>query len=237
MYCAIHGHALRHGPPELYSYTALYTIQLYSAIHYTTSTTPLWAWRSLSLIGNNWVWVSGHGACALPLRLRVSLLLTLLFLPVNFCLHVSLYACGRLCTVETPVERHETVLSVRARTKIKKTGTLPNSADRARPSPRPPPRTSLREPTATRHSSLFDTRTSQKRYAPACCFTGCLYPTTLTPSPPWRSGSTTLLKGLWTCGALLNPGVIVARLPRPGLASRQAHGAGARGAPRLVSSK
>ena len=42
MYSAIHGHALRHGPPELYSYTALYTIQLYSAIHYTTSTTPLW---------------------------------------------------------------------------------------------------------------------------------------------------------------------------------------------------
>ena len=41
MYSAIHGHALRHGPPELYSYTALYTIQLYSAIHYTTSTTPL----------------------------------------------------------------------------------------------------------------------------------------------------------------------------------------------------
>ena len=33
---------MRHGPPELYSYTALYTIQLYSAIHYTTSTTPLW---------------------------------------------------------------------------------------------------------------------------------------------------------------------------------------------------
>ena len=27
---AIHGHALRHGPPELYSYTALYIIQLYS---------------------------------------------------------------------------------------------------------------------------------------------------------------------------------------------------------------
>ena len=38
---AIHGHALRHGPPELYSsdtaihrYTALYTIQLYIAIVY-----------------------------------------------------------------------------------------------------------------------------------------------------------------------------------------------------------
>ena len=48
----IHGHALCHGPPELYSciqlysaiqrYTALYIIQLYSAIHYTTSTIPLW---------------------------------------------------------------------------------------------------------------------------------------------------------------------------------------------------
>ena len=38
---AIHGHALRHGPPELYSYTALYIIQLYIAIHYRTSTTPL----------------------------------------------------------------------------------------------------------------------------------------------------------------------------------------------------
>ena len=42
VYIAIHGHALRHGPPELYSYTALYIIQLYIAIHYTTSTTPLW---------------------------------------------------------------------------------------------------------------------------------------------------------------------------------------------------
>jgi hypothetical protein len=41
VYIAIHGHALRHGPPELYSYTALYIIQLYIAIHYTTSTTPL----------------------------------------------------------------------------------------------------------------------------------------------------------------------------------------------------
>ena len=39
---AIHGHALRHGPPELYSYTALYIIQLYIAIQYSTSTTPLW---------------------------------------------------------------------------------------------------------------------------------------------------------------------------------------------------
>ena len=38
---AIHGHALRHGPPELYSYTALYIIQLYIAIQCTTSTTPL----------------------------------------------------------------------------------------------------------------------------------------------------------------------------------------------------
>ena len=28
------------GPPELYSYTALYSIQLYIAIHYTPSTTP-----------------------------------------------------------------------------------------------------------------------------------------------------------------------------------------------------
>ena len=28
---------------ELYSYTTLYSIQLYIAIHYTTSTTPLWA--------------------------------------------------------------------------------------------------------------------------------------------------------------------------------------------------
>ena len=97
-----------------------------------------------------------------------------------------------------------------------KTGTLPNSAR-----PRPTTHQFEREPTATR-TVLYDTRTSQKRYAPACCFTGCLYPTTLTPSPPWRSGSTTLL----------NPGVVVARL-----ASRQAHGAGARGAPRLVSSK
>ena len=94
-----------------------------------------------------------------------------------------------------------------ARTKSKKLGPFqtPRAPD--------PPRTSLREPTATRRVTvLYDTRTSQKRYAPACCFTGCLYPTTLTPSPPWRSGSTTLLKGLWTCGALLNPGVIVARL-------------------------
>ena len=51
MYSAIHGHALRHGPPELYSYTALYTIQLYSAIHYTTSTTPLCPRRATATAG------------------------------------------------------------------------------------------------------------------------------------------------------------------------------------------
>ena len=36
MYSAIHGHALRHGPPELYSYTKLYNylvIQLYTSLY------------------------------------------------------------------------------------------------------------------------------------------------------------------------------------------------------------
>ena len=31
---AIHGHALRHGPPELYSYTSLYSAINYTAIQY-----------------------------------------------------------------------------------------------------------------------------------------------------------------------------------------------------------
>ena len=58
-----------------------------------------------------------------------------------------------------------------------KTGTLPNSAR-----PRPTTHQFEREPTATR-TVLYDTRTSQKRYAPACCFTGCLYPTTPLADP------------------------------------------------------
>ena len=48
---AIHGHALRHGPPELYSYTALYIIQLYSAIQYT-SYTPSLCLSSISRAGH-----------------------------------------------------------------------------------------------------------------------------------------------------------------------------------------
>ena len=37
VYIAIHGHALRHGPPELYSYTALYSaIQRYTLYSYTS---------------------------------------------------------------------------------------------------------------------------------------------------------------------------------------------------------
>ena len=42
---AIHGHALRHGPPELYSYTSLYSAIHYTAIHrytlYNLYNTPL----------------------------------------------------------------------------------------------------------------------------------------------------------------------------------------------------
>ena len=45
VYIAIHGHALRHGPPELYSYTALYSAIHYTAIHrytlYNLYNTPL----------------------------------------------------------------------------------------------------------------------------------------------------------------------------------------------------
>ena len=46
VYIAIHGHALRHGPPELYSYTALYSAIHYTAIHrytlYNLYNTPLY---------------------------------------------------------------------------------------------------------------------------------------------------------------------------------------------------
>ena len=35
---AIHGHALRHSPPELYSYTSLYSAIHYTAIHRYTRT-------------------------------------------------------------------------------------------------------------------------------------------------------------------------------------------------------
>ena len=70
---AIHGHALRHGPPELYSYTALYIIQLYIAIQYTVYNlynTPL--------------------PLSLPLSLRLSLSLSL---SLSLCLGLSLSLC------------------------------------------------------------------------------------------------------------------------------------------------
>ena len=44
VYIALHGHALRHTAlqsyTEIYSYTALYIIQLHIAIHYTTLQHP-----------------------------------------------------------------------------------------------------------------------------------------------------------------------------------------------------
>ena len=76
---AIHGHALRHGPPELYSYTALYIIQLYIALHYTTlQHPPLRAWHTASCAARFISFMhskahAGDGCCAQPyIKLQIN---------------------------------------------------------------------------------------------------------------------------------------------------------------------